>query len=64
MHPGTFLMGLKLAKAGKSFVYVVTRPPERIFRDIDRVPVIVDRGLEIQEPLELELQGQLGLFQG
>ncbi len=57
-------MGLKLAKAGKSFVYVVTRPPERIFRDIDRVPVIVDRGLEIQEPLELELQGQLGLFQG
>jgi hypothetical protein len=39
-----------------------TRPPENVFRDIDRVPVIVDKAFEAQEPLELELQGQLGLF--
>jgi hypothetical protein len=55
-------MGLKLANAGKNFVYVVTRPPERVFRDIDRVPVIVDKEFSIQKPLELELQGQLDLL--
>lgn len=62
LRPQTFLMGLRLVKADKSFIYVVTRPPERIFRDIDRVPVIVDGEFAFQEPLELELQQQLGLF--
>lgn len=62
LQPQNFLMGLMLPKADKSFIYVVTRPPEKIFRDIDRVPVIVDMDFNIQEPLELELQGQMNLF--
>lgn len=62
MQPGTFLMGLKLERQGKGFVYLVTRPPERIFRNIDRMPVIVDKEFVIQEPLELEQQGQMNLF--
>lgn len=78
MRPGTFLRGLKLDQQGKAFVYVVTQQPKLIFRDIDRLPVIVNADFEPQESLECEFEepsrpkskskkingGQLGLFNG
>lgn len=61
MLPDTFLEGLKLNQRGKTFVYVVTHPPQHIFRDIDRVPVIVNADFEIQEPLECAFEEALAL---
>ncbi len=52
MRANTYLKGLKLIQHDKTFVYVVTHPPTEIFRDIDRVPVIVNADFEIQDSLE------------
>lgn len=59
MRPGTYLKGLKLDQQGKTFVYVITQVPRVIFRDIDRVPVIVNADFEPEDELKCDFEAAL-----